>query len=182
MTSRLFIALNIPDYEKNQIINLRDEIYGEPNNLDWEHESKMHITLKFLGDVGENITDLLLSRLEEIDFKKISASFNKFAFFKRNGELKILFVNLNKNDKIQYFNQIIEEESQLLGFQKEKRAYKPHLTLLRLKGNEDINRLKIFNNYEIHNSDFIINSFSLIKSELFSTGSEYTIVKSFNLT
>ncbi len=66
------------------------------------------------------------------------------------------------------FKEIIDEECGLLGFQKEKREYKPHLTLLRLKGNEDLNRLKIFNNYEIQNSDFTINSFSLIKSELFS--------------
>ena len=182
MTSRLFIALDIPEDEINRVIELRNNIYGKPNDLIWEHESKFHITVKFLGDVGENITDLLLSRLKEIDFKKIFASFNKFAFFKRNGVLKILFVNLSKNDKIQYFNQIIEEECELLGFQKEKRNYKPHLSLLRLKGNEDINRLKIFNNHEIHNSDFIINSFSLIKSELYDTGSEYTILESFNLT
>lgn len=182
MTSRLFIALDIPENEINRVIELRNDIYGKPNDLAWEHESKLHVTVKFLGDVGENITELLLTRLKEIEFEKISVGFDKFGFFKRNGVLKILFANLNENKRILELYNIIDKECSLLGFPKEKRVYRPHLTILRLKGSEDINRLKIFNNYKIHNSDFIINSFSLIKSELFSSGSEYTIVKSFNLT
>ncbi|MCW8849902.1 MAG: RNA 2',3'-cyclic phosphodiesterase [Melioribacteraceae bacterium] len=181
MTNRLFISLDLAESDINRIINLRDNIYGSPNDLAWEHDSKIHITVKFLGDVGENITDLLLNRLEEIEFKKISASFNKFGFFKRNGMLKVLFANLKENKSILDFKKIIDEECGLLGFQKEKRDFKPHLTLLRLKGSEDLNRLKIFNTYEIQNFDFEINSYSLMKSELYSTGSEYTIVKSFNL-
>lgn len=181
MISRLFIALDIPNDEIYKLIDLRDEIYGVPNDLRWEDVTKMHITLKFLGDVGENISELLMRRLEEVEFEKISAKFNKFSFFKKNGSLKILFANLLENKKIIELFNLIEEECGLLGFEKETRKFYPHLTLLRIKDNENIERLLKFNNYQIKNTEFNINSFSVIKSELLRTGSEYTIVKRFNL-
>ena len=181
MTSRLFISLDIPENEINRLSDLCNSIYGVPNDLRWEDESKMHITLKFLGDVGENIAELLLRRLEEVEFDKILASFNKFSFFKKNGSLKILFASLSENMKIKEFHKIIEEECELLGFEKESRKYHPHLTLLRIKGNEEDERLLKFNNYQIEKTEFSINSFSVIKSKLLRTGSEYTILKRFNL-
>lgn len=181
MISRLFIALDIPTDEIYKLTDLRDEIYGTSNDLRWEDVSKMHITLKFLGDVGENISELLIRRLEEIKFEKISAKFNKFSFFKKNGSLKILFADLKENKKIVELYKILEEECGLLGFERETRKFYPHLTLLRIKDNDEVERLLKYNNYQIKNSEFNINSFSVIKSELLRTGSEYTIVKRFNL-
>ena len=181
MTSRLFIALDIPDEGLDQLIDLRDKVYGTPNNVNWENKDKLHITLKFLGDVGENVSELILRRFEDIEFPKISSSFNKFAFFKKNGVLKILYAGINGNEQIQEFHEIIENECALLGFQKEDRKFNPHLTLLRIKENEDLNRLIAFNKKIIEDIKFDINSFSVIKSELLPSGSEYTIVKKFNL-
>ncbi len=181
MISRLFIALDLPTDEIYKLTELRDEIYGTPSDLRWEDSTKLHITIKFLGDVGENITELLLRRLEEIEFEKISAKFNKFSFFKKNGSLKILFANFEENKKIVELYNIIEEECELLGFERETRKFYPHLTLLRIKDDEDVERLLKFSNSQIKNSEFNINSFSVIKSELLRTGSEYTIVKRFNL-
>lgn len=182
MTSRLFIALDIPDEGLDQLIDLRNQVYGTPNIVNWESKNKLHITLKFLGDVGENVSELILRRFEGIEFPKISSSFSKFAFFKKNDVLKILYADISENEQIQEFNKLIESECELLGFQKEYRKFKPHLTLLRIKENEDLNRLIAFNKKAIENIDFEINSFSIIKSELLPSGSEYTIVKKFNLT
>ena len=88
MTSRLFIALDIPDEGLDQLIDLRNQVYGTPNIVNWESKNKLHITLKFLGDVGENVSELILRRFEGIEFPKISSSFSKFAFFKKNDVLK----------------------------------------------------------------------------------------------
>jgi len=181
MTSRIFISLDIPDKNLDELISQRDQIYGLPNNVRWESKDKLHITLKFLGDVGENILELLIRRLEDIQFKKINSKFDKFSFFKKNGALKILFAGFHKNSNIHEFQDLIEKESELLGFKKEFRKFHSHLTLLRMKGKEDISRFAVFNNHDIVGEDFIIDSFSIIKSELKPNGSEYTILKSFNL-
>jgi 2'-5' RNA ligase len=181
MTNRLFVALDIPESALNELIELRDKLYGTPNKVRWESKEKLHITLKFLGDVGENVSELILRRFEDIEFPKISSSFSKFGFFKKNGLLKILFAGIDDNMKIEEFHKIINDECALLGFNKEDRKFKPHLTLLRIKENEDLNRLVVFNKKIIDNINFEINSFSVIKSELKPGGSEYSILKEFKL-
>lgn len=181
MTSRLFISLDIPDEEIERIIDKRNELYGEPNNEKWEKREKLHITLKFLGDVGENVLELLQRRLSQIEHVSIKAKFDKFSFFKKNGKLRILYASLKDYESITLLQNKIEDECELVGFERETRRFHPHITLLRFKGGEDLNKLIKFNNQSIGDSEFYINSFSLVKSELLPTGSEYTKLQSFKL-
>lgn len=181
MTSRLFIALDIPDNILDNLIEQRDGIYDSADELKWEGKDKLHITLQFLGDVGENITDLLIKQFDEIKFETISTKFDKFSFFKKDGNLKIMFAGIEENNSIMEFQKIIKNECQLLGFESVNKKYHPHLTMLRVKGNEDLSTLAKFNNHKIDVDEFSITSFSIVKSELKPNGSEYSIVKSFKL-
>jgi RNA 2',3'-cyclic 3'-phosphodiesterase len=181
MTSRLFISLDIPENNLEKLLRQRDEIYGLPNDVKWENKDKLHITLKFLGDVGENITELMIRRFEELEFNRIRAKFDKFSFFKNNGSLKILFAGFQENQAIIEFQEIIKKECELLGFESVNKKFHPHVTLLRIKDKENISRLVNFNNYAIEGDEFIIKKFSIVKSELKPSGSEYNIVKSFKL-
>ena len=180
MTNRLFLALDLPEPTIEYITKLRNEIYNSSEKVKWESEDKLHLTIKFLGDVGDYLTELIIDRMEMFAFPKIDAEFSEFSFFKKNNELKILYAGINENSEMIKLHSKIEAECGLLGFKKEDRKFKPHLTLLRIKGNENLNKLTSFNKKEI-NHKFMITSFSLIKSELKSTGSEYSIIKSFNL-
>lgn len=181
MTNRIFVGLDIPNSIKEDIISQRDQIYGLPNDLNWENESKLHITLKFLGDVGENLSDLIFQRMESIQFSKFTVKFDRFSFFKRNGQLSIMFAAIRNNPAILELYKIIEDECNLIGFNKEKRKFHPHITMLRIKGKEDINRLIKFNNTEIKIPEFEVNTFSIYESVLHQTGSEYLKRKSFYL-
>ena len=181
MTSRLFIVLDIPENILGNLIEQRDGIYDSLEQIKWEGKDKLHITLQFLGDVGENITDLLIKQFDEIKFDVISTKFDRFSFFKKNGILKIMFAGIEENNLIIEFQKIIINECQLLGFDSVNKKYHPHLTILRIKGNEDMSTLEKFNNHKIDGEEFNITSFSIVKSELKPNGSEYSIVKSFKL-
>ena len=180
MMSRLFIALDIPQKKIEDIINIRNEIYDLEDNIKWEDLNKFHITIKFLGDVGENMLNLISNKLEEINFNKIETHFTKFELFYKNKEPKILWVGINLNENLSRLKEIIEDHCELMGFPKEANKFKPHLTLLRIKGKEDLSKIEKFLTYRI-DSNFVIDSFSLLKSTLYPQGSMYNLVKKYNL-
>lgn len=181
MMNRLFIALDIPQKKIEDLINVRDEIYDMEDNVKWEDLNKLHITIKFLGDVGENMMNLISNRLEEINFNKIETHFTKFGLFYKNREPKILWVGIDLNENLKKLKEIIDEHCKLLGFPKDENKFNPHLTLLRIKGKEDFSKIEKFLSFRFEDSNFIIDSFSLLKSTLSSQGSMYSLVKKYNL-
>ena len=68
-----------------------------------------------------------------------------------------------------------------VGFEREKRPFKPHLTLLRLKGGEDPRLLENLLSYETPHEEFMADEIALMKSELLPKGSIYSEVKTFKL-
>ncbi len=66
MTNRLFIALNIPQLIKDNILEIRNTIYGLEKNVRWEKDEKLHLTLKFLGDVETTKNEEILFRINSL--------------------------------------------------------------------------------------------------------------------
>ncbi len=60
--NRLFISLNLPDNVIKEIISLRDKICTE-KNIRWEPKEKLHLTIKFIGDVSDEMMDKISNEL-----------------------------------------------------------------------------------------------------------------------
>ena len=60
---RLFVALIIPEEIKNQIIEIRKDIYSDEEKYRWEDNFKIHLTLKFIGDVENELLEPILQEL-----------------------------------------------------------------------------------------------------------------------
>lgn len=183
MKSRLFIALNIPENIQEKIIALRKSIYDD-ETLKWESQDKFHITLKFLGDVEEEKSEEIIQALERTSSKsnKVELAFNRFGLFFRNNRPGILWAGFSYNDDLIFLQNIVETEMSKLGFQKEKRKYKPHLTLNRLKGRENRKKIEELIKFRVEEIKFYSDKVELIESRLSSEGSEYIILKSFSLS
>ncbi len=183
MMNRLFIALKVPREALRQIISLRDEIYGIDEKVRWELEQKLHITLKFLGDVNSDLIPAILDKLEEISNANsaFDPEFSKFGLFYRKAEPKILWIGTTDNRKLISLNCSVDESMFHLGFEKETRNFKSHLTLLRVKGNEDFKKLEKFRQIEFKPIKFRAQNIELIKSVLKPTGSVYTTIQSLNM-
>lgn len=179
---RLFVALKIPDDVINKIIQYRNEAAFSNQNLNWENKEKLHLTLKFIGNVREELTDKINDALLFTEnFNSIKFSFTKFGFFFRDNYPKILWLGLSNNDELIMLVEKIEGKLEPLGIQSEKRTFKPHLTLLRIKNKLDNNFINSFENFKLPNLNFVSNEISLIKSELFSDTSRYTEIKKYKL-
>lgn len=183
MKNRLFIALEIPEEILDEIILIRDEIYGKNENVRWEKKEKLHITLKFLGDVELIKNDIIVSQLKEIvtALRPIHCEFEKFGLFYKNNKPGILWGGLGKNIFVEKLVNEIENRMENIGFPNEKRSFKAHFTLLRIKGREDSEKLNKFAKHEFDPLGFKADIITLYKSELLPAGSVYTKIETFKL-
>jgi RNA 2',3'-cyclic 3'-phosphodiesterase len=181
LKNRLFVSLNLPDNVIGQIISLRDNIYGI-ENINWEPKNKLHLTIKFIGDVSKETMTEISNGLHFIErHPVIKCSFNKFGFFYRDDKPFILWAGLtadkNLNDLITEINKSLVKFS----IPVEQRRFNPHITLLRIKNDPGINFVNSFKNFTFEPILFTTNSVTLYKSILHPMGSEYIEIKNYKL-
>lgn len=183
MTNRLFISLDLPDNILDDIVALRNRLYNDEENVRWESKEKLHITLKFLGDAPSDLTEQIILTLKEIikSSSEILLKPKRFGLFYRYKLPKILWLGFKFDDNLFNLRNEINLSFKKLGFEIDEKRFRPHITLLRIKGNEDFNKIKQFLSYDLQINEFTCNQISLVKSELNRNGSVYTIIKSFNL-
>jgi len=183
MTNRLFISLDLPDNILNDIVELRNRIYNSNKDVRWESKDKLHITLKFLGDVSSDLTEPILLNLTKIteSYSKILLKPKKFGLFYRYKLPKILWLGFKFDNNLFNLRNEINLSFKNLGFEIDEKKFHPHITLLRIKGSEDLNKIKQFLSYDLQSNEFICSKLSLVKSELNRNGSVYINIKSFNL-
>ena len=178
---RLFVALKIPDEVKDEIFSHLESIV-KLTDFRWEPKEKIHLTLKFIGDVRE---ELLPKIIGEIDFVKNASSFDceisKFGFFFHNNEPKILWSNLDTNESILSLVNELNERLEKFDIAVEKRKFKGHLTLLRIKKRVDEEFLRKIKEFKFDPIQFNTNHVALIQSYLKPGGAEYKVLKNYEL-
>jgi len=177
--NRLFIALKLPVPIVEKITEIRKSIYDIDDLGKWEPNDKLHLTLKFLGDTEESKTILIINKLKTIvsKYSEIDCRIGEFGFFLP----RILWIKLEVNPNLFTLINEIEESLFELGFEKEKRLFKPHITLLRIRKNVSDEFVSAFKNYKAPEMSFNCSEIALVKSELFPRGSVYTDIKVFKL-
>jgi len=181
LKNRLFVSLNLPDNVIEQIISLRGKIYND-ENIKWEPKEKLHLTIKFIGDVSNEIMDEILNELLFIDqYPSIKCSFNKFGFFYREKKPIVFWAGLGVDYKLNNLITEVNERLKKFSISPEKRKFNPHITLLRIKNDPGINFVNNFKNFTFNPILFTTNSVTLYKSILHSGGSEYIEIKNYKL-
>lgn len=181
LKNRLFVSLNLPDNVIDQIISLRDKICYD-KNLKWETKDKLHLTIKFIGDVSDETMTEISNELHFIErYSVVKCSFNKFGFFYRDDKPFILWAGLTAEEKLNDLITKISKSLMKFSIPIEQRIFKPHITLLRIKNDPGINFVNNFKNFTFEPILFTTNSVTLYKSILHPVGSEYIEIKNYKL-
>lgn len=182
MTKRLFIALEFPSEILDAIIEKRNRIVNT-NIYRWEPKEKLHLTLKFLGDVESDKINEIESVIEQVikDNKLSKIELTKFGFFFRNNLPAILWIGIKENNSLSSLVSNLEDKLNKIGFEKEKRKFNPHLTLLRIKNNFPQELIDQFKKGDLNELVFIPFQIKLYESFLKKSGSVYAELKSFNI-
>lgn len=157
-------------------LSLKGALHGI--SVRWEDPAKLHLTLRFLGDIGIGHIDELAGVLNRLkfDFEKINFEACNIGFFPNQKFPNVVYIGLEE---------IGENSAKLVGFidkivynfgVKPDKRFVPHITLGRFSRNKRIQLTKMVEvNFEKFNIEFT--SFCLMKSELTSGGSVHSVIK-----
>ena len=138
---RTFIAFDTPQIVKEQIIQLQNELKKCNADVRWEANDKLHVTIKFLGDVLENVLPSVQKEVEKIiqQFSPFNIEFSSLGCFPNWSGPRILWVGCSEVPEVlSRMKKEFDSSLAMLGFEKENRKYFPHLTLGRVKGNRRV--------------------------------------------
>jgi 2'-5' RNA ligase len=179
---RLFVALIIPEKIKEEVFKHCHAAANNTSEYSWEAREKVHLTLKFIGEVKEEFLTLIIDELEFIkNYSSFNCTISKFGFFFRESEAKILWCNLETDHSIISLVEELNSRLQKYDIEIEKRKFKGHLTLLRIKNQVSEGFIKSFKEYSFVPNRFNADKIALIQSVLKPAGSEYKILKIYKL-
>ncbi len=175
---RLFIAALMPDYIQYKLANYIHSLRNNIDGVKWERSQKLHVTLKFLGDVKEPDLNEISNLVEKVvePYSPFKMSISDFGSFPSLQNPRVLYVGLSKNKELSKFQNKLDDGLSQIGFEKEERKFVPHITIGRVK-----QRMSIKDVPRISKAAFDINQIGIIKSELKPEGSLYTPLKLFTL-
>jgi len=190
---RLFIGIPLPEGTKREINGVVNQLKDCHLPIKWEKEEKWHVTLKFLGEVKDNeISNLKSPACRQAgQISKSISAINPFFlklekvgyFYKRH---LVVWVSVGGQvDTLKKLHRQLEENLAEIGFPKEQREFKGHITIGRGKklSNQQLKELQeaIFDLKLPKFSEFKVKQINLYQSILKPEGSEYLIIEEFIL-
>jgi 2'-5' RNA ligase len=133
MNMRVFFAIEFDDSIKHYIETVQNIVRENSIKGNFSHEDNFHLTLKFIGEVGEEKLTKLKYSLDSTvkQVQPFSIKFDRLGFFTKDAK-KIVWIGIRNEDKglDQLYNTL---EAFLFnnGFSKDFRGYSPHITLAR---------------------------------------------------
>lgn len=180
---RAFIAIDVPQATQDAIekeTSRLQHILGA-QTIRWAPASNMHLTLKFLGNIPETHIDFFKQMLTQITetHSAFDLSIGGLGSFSSGKLVRVLWLGIQPTAELTSIQRDVEAGARRLGYEKEARAFYPHLTLGRVKQNIHPNEmqsirsaLQTFQFGKIPSAR--VDSLHLYQSELRPKGSVYT--------
>lgn len=178
---RLFIAAEITGEMRSKLGELIERLSSPKDGVKWVRPGSIHLTLKFLGSVKEDDLGMVKEAGEEgvSGFKgmdDISLAVRGLGTFPGRNRPRVIWVGLDGDvERLGAVRDSLEETFAKIGFPKEGRDFRPHLTLGRVKGGVDRKTIgRIEEMKDIVLGDIVVSGLHLFKSDLRPTGAVYT--------
>ncbi len=183
---RAFIAIELPGKAVSSVVRIQEELRSYHFKIRWVKPENMHLTLKFLGDIHVDDAGKIEDAISDAakDYGPMQFSVKGIGVFPGVKRPQVVWCGLKGDTASLIQLQIhLDEKLSDMGFLKEKRAFKVHLTLGRVKGSVSpekmIDAMRDMSAFE--SEPFQLDTVTLFRSDLQPSGAVYTKLKSVSL-
>jgi 2'-5' RNA ligase len=187
MLHRIFIAINLPEDIKKELISFQEKWPALP--IRWTQKENLHITLVFIGNTSdEDILNIFKTVREAASrHKSFSINLNRISYGPPKKPPRMVWVIGEKSKELAELKDDLENSLLNLVGQKykalESQPFSPHITLGRIREWE-FRKIEPEERPEVNEEisfNFQVESIEVMESELKRGGSEYTILESMKL-
>lgn len=136
---RLFVAVELPDGAKESLAASMGQLRGlTPAGVRWVQPAGIHLTLKFLGEVDSGLVEPLLGALQEaaagMDKAPFPLHLDGLGVFPNRREPRVIWAGVGGDlETLAEVQGRVEDAAARLGLARERREFRPHLTLGRVR-------------------------------------------------
>lgn len=176
---RLFVALPLAEDRRAHLAGLGMGMRG----VRWVPAENLHITLRFIGEVDDDLARDIDAALAEVTAPAFSLGVSGLGLFGTGSRLRVLWAGVERAPGLLLLKGRVDAALRRLGLEGEGRAYTPHVTLARLDRPDD-HRLRAFveGNALAVAERLAVDSFALFSSDLTRGGPVYTEEARYPLT
>lgn len=176
---RAFVAIHLPESVLHAIGKAQDRLRRCGFDIRWVRKEGIHLTLKFLGDIERDTVNRVRAAMEES--AKGCSAFNLqgqgLGVFPNARRPRVVWVGIAGEVAALFALQgRLESELEAIGFARDKRRFRGHLTLGRVKGRLDTHRfMKAMEELgPFETGSFCVESVALFQSTLRPQGAVYS--------
>jgi len=175
---RAFIAVEIGRVP--ELLKFVKALRGIDSDLKFVKLNTLHVTLKFLGDVDEELVPEIAGYMRKATdgvepFEMFLKGTGVFPNYKR---ISVVWAGLDGADPLKKIAEKLDDGLTMVGFRQERRKFSPHITIARVRNTLDTiglpETVKKFENTEF--ATLKVDKIILKKSELTPTGPVYSDV------
>ena len=180
---RLFVAVNLKDDERKKLHKAAAPLRKSGMPVRWAEPAALHMTLKFLGEVRPQNVDAVMHAVSAVATKAVphDVKLGGFGAFPTIRRPRVIWAGAEAKPELRSLKHDLEWELAALGFERELRAFQPHITLGRADEEAEAGMFRDLEtligdiNYK---SKIPIRQVDLMSSKLTAEGARYEILGS----
>ncbi len=182
---RCFVAIKLDEQIQNRLGRFQSRLQMDArlgaHGIKWMKPELIHLTLKFLGEVEDyrlmdvcNVVSATAGRFDPFDFE-----IGGCGCFPSDGAARVIWTGTTENvNELRSLHEALDIELGGAGFDREVRAYSPHLTLARIKdpkkGRSVAAAIKEVKDFDVGVQG--VNTITIFESVLGRGGPDYHII------
>jgi len=184
--ARLFVAVNLPADIRQGAWRAAAPLRTASYPIRWVDVDALHVTLKFLGAVTPEQEPGVVAAMEQaVDGgRPFPLPVGGFGAFPSASRARVVWVGCEAVAPLELIQHRLEKALEPLGFELEARAFRPHVTLGRVKDRaapRELAGLEAALEDLQFDGEATVSSLDLMESHLGSAGARYTVRRPFPL-
>jgi 2'-5' RNA ligase len=174
---RLFTGIELPPDVREALARVRMPLPGAK----WVEPENLHITLRFAGDIDNRVASEFAHGLAAIDGRAFPVRVAGLGAFGGN-DPRVVWAGVEAGPELEALARANERAARAAGLPPEKRGFRPHVTLARLKhARADAVARFLGRNGHLRCEPFLVSRFVLLSSRPKVGGGPYVVEDAFPL-